>query len=376
MRIVHIISHLGCGGAEKMLFDEIRSCTTRDHEHIVLYIKPGIFIEKIEALRIPTYQLSGMIFRYDPFIYYRLKQLLQTLAPDVIHASLWAANVLARFAGRALKIPVINDIHGDVGHSGRFRLIIDRLTLFPETSFVAVSTSVKESVLRFLPAVKENAITVIPNGVDAQLITAQGGDNQVERSLLGLSSDRFIIGSVGRLHVIKGYDLLMKSFALFKAMVHEKRPHPSKAPLLLLVGDGPDYGRLQALAKELGIEEDLVFAGYQDNVYRWYPLFDCFVLPSHSEGLSLSLLEAMSFGIPSITTHNDHGHDVMVHNEHGLLVAKNNQQELSAALLALYKEPERAHLLGKNGARLVAHSFRLGDMVRKYDKLYQQVVST
>jgi glycosyltransferase involved in cell wall biosynthesis len=375
MRIVHIISHLGYGGAEKMLYEELRSCKVHEHEHRVIYIKRGIFLEKIEALGIRTYHLSGMILRYDPFIYYRLKALLRAVAPDVIHASLWAANLLARYAGRALNIPVINDIHGNVGQTGWLRRTIDRFTVVPGTSFVTVSTTVKASVERYLPAVPAHALTVIPNGVTTEY-TLHKSRRERGRSSLQLSPDAFIIGSIGRLHRIKGYDLLIQSFARLPAMIHEQRAtHTLRVPKLLLVGDGPDRTRLHRLAKKLGVEQDVIFAGYQDKPHEWYRLFDCFVLPSHSEGLSLALLEAMSFGIPVITTHDQQCHDVIVHGEHGLLVTKNNHHELSAALMEFYREPEKAKRLGQNGCKRVVTSFTLDDMVRTYDKLYQTVVN-
>jgi glycosyltransferase involved in cell wall biosynthesis len=115
------------------------------------------------------------------------------------------------------------------------------------------------------------------------------------RVKLGISEDTLVMGSVGRLAHVKGYDRLIGVFAALA-------PESKVSPCLLLIGDGPERASLERQAQDLGVADRVIFAGYQADPGPYLMAMDVFVLPSRSEGLSVSLLEAMAAGVPVAVT--------------------------------------------------------------------------
>jgi len=327
-----------------------------------------------------------------------------------MHSSLWSANILGRVLSRYLKIPIVCDLHGDCAQEGLIRNFFDRCTVRLANSIVAVSDTVCENYLSSIissikdPLLRENItqhVITIKNGINSQALVIKATQDPLSRyelfetatlrdglrppqgeRLFELTSDvvtpDFIIGAIGRLEPIKSYDLLVQAFGLMLKNISPEQELEFGAPKLCLVGDGSDMPKIQTLIKNLGLNNNLtnnnvILAGFRIDAYRFYPLFDCFALSSQSEGLSIALLEALSFGLPIITTHNNIKHEVITHNVHGLLVPANNPEKLAQALIKIYTNKNLRASMHQANLELIRDSFDLSVNVQKYFDVYEEL---
>lgn len=376
MKILHIITSLKIGGAERALCTLLSSLSQKsDIQHHVAYFYDGPCHDTLRSLNIPTHHINGLFSLYDPFAYLRLKRLIHKLKPDILHTSLWSANILGRVIGFECKIPVISDLHGNCIHEGKFRNMLDQWTAHVPFRTVAVADEVKNAyqkhiinpmAYRYGRQQAAERLVVIKNGIDVESVRAQAAINPLPRTQLDIEHDAFVIGSVGRLEPIKSYDVLIRSFAQHLAAA----PRVRKS-VLLLVGGGSQIGSLKQLAQELGIAQNVIFAGPQADAYRFYPLFDCFALSSQSEGLSLALLEALCFNLPIITTNNGSRHEVITDSINGLLVPPNDYHAFCQALNALYGNAALINAMRTANQLLIQTSFHSNTTATHYEALFR-----
>jgi glycosyltransferase involved in cell wall biosynthesis len=363
MKIFHIITGLKIGGAESVLYNFLANQSAQD-EHYVAYFHSGHNVYNIQQLGIPTFQIRGLLYRYDPVAYFRLRKIIKNVNPDLIHSSLWAANIFGRLISHCLKIPIVCDVHGNPLHEGFFRNWLDRKTAFIPAKIIAVSDSIKQSYVKMVAgAIKDpknekallSRIIVIKNGIDSSGLRQKALSQKLDRSLLGLGENDFVIGAVGRLEPIKSYDILIKAFIELMSA----HPYDKNNMKLCIIGDGSERINLENIVHKFGIANNVIFTGMRSDPYRFYPIFDCFALSSQSEGLSMALLEALSFGIPVVTTHKSMVHDVITHGVNGFLVPVNNIKLFAEALEKLYLNISLRNKMRIDNISLINTSFSL-----------------
>lgn len=375
MKIVHFITSLKMGGAETALYNSLVHPENQHHQHSVITLYDGPIGKKIADAGIPIYHLSGMMHRYDPFLFTRLYSLIKKLQPDVLHTALWSANLLGRLIGHLLNIPIVCDLHGQAANEGTFRNIIDRHTLGYADAFIAVSETVAHGFNHVLANKSERSpatnLETIRNGIDVLAVHNYADKHHRTRNQEGLAQEHFVIGSVGRLEPIKSYHILIEAFA----QLYEANPTSHNILRLFIVGNGSQRTILEALTHRRGIAHAVTFAGERSDAQALYQLFDCFVLSSQSEGLSIALLEALCFELPLVSTHNNPTHDVINHNQNGLLVPANNVQALAQALNKLFHNPLLRISMENYNKNLIA-TYDLSNNVKKYNNLYRLLKKT
>lgn len=364
IKLLHITSSLKVGGAEQVLCDLIAHLGFEKYEHQVIYFHTGPHVERLKKLGVPVHQITGFVGCYDPIFFYRVVRLTNMIAPDAIHSLLWLGNFVARVAGRLCKIPVVCAIHNNLDQNGWLRNYLDRWTMASATRVVCVSQGVADSIESVGISLKRNRPIIIPNGIDRKWLHQKATQSLVQREDIGLSSEHWVIGSVGRLHPVKNYPLLLAAFSF----VYQKEP----AARLVIVGTGPELEPLQRLVSLYDLTSSVVFIIDQPAV-GYYQLFDCFVLASDKEGVSIALLEAMSFSLPCVVTAVDEGHPVISNQKNGIIVPAGNNALLAQALLRLAGERERAHLLSDAAVRLIKEQFDVKTMVRAYERVFKEL---
>ncbi len=365
MKIFHIITSLKIGGAESALVNLLQESTHNyTDKHFVAYFYDGPNIKTIYNLNIPLFKINGPLFKYDLFAYLKLKKIVKRIKPDIIHSALWAANIFARLISKQLNIPIICDLHSNFEHDKQIRQILEKPFINMANKYIAVSTTTKIGFEKtFNTTIKP---TIILNGIDSKATRQKSLNNTITRKKVGFVKNDFIIGTVGRLVKIKRQDLLIKSFAQACNQI------PNNNLKLCIIGDGPKYNDLLKLVKKVNIENKVVFTGQQIDVYKYYKLFDCFALSSSSEGLSIALLEALSFGLPIITTSNIKTHDVIKNNINGFIVTpSNNINNLTKSILKLYLNPKLLSKIKINNMELVTSKFSITQTARMYQEQYQ-----
>ena len=367
IQLVHVLSNLSTGGAQVLLFDLIEHLQAMGgYEQSVIAFKGGGYHEKFSSLGIPVHIIKPTFFLYDPIFIYRFIQTLLDQKPDCIHSVLWAANFLSRSASYWYSIPLVQSLHNNLDQNGKIRSFLDRISSFHRTQIVAVSDGIARSLVTHAPWLKKSPLVVIKNGIEVKQIRKNAQTHAVPRSALGLGDAHFVIGSVGRFEAVKNYALLLTTFALLYDTHSEAR--------LVLVGYGSQENFLKKRAFDLGIADRVVFVIQQPG-YAYYHLFDCFVLSSYGEGISMALLEAMSLGCPAVVTSPDVVHDVITHEQNGLLVPLADAQLLAGAIDRYIKDKNFASHCGQQGLKTVQEFFTSFAMAEKYAYLYQRVVS-
>lgn len=368
--IFHFITSLEGGGAQRALATLLlsRPSTSEgdgdgvtpacpESRHSIYYIHGGPYVQKLQDAGYHVEQVRGWLHPYDPFLFIRLFFLLRRTRPALLHTSLVAANVLGRVVGWLLRIPVLCDLHSDVRFHGWARNFLERLTARLPARYVAVSNTVRDAFLGemrgLVPAEK---VQVIYNGVDIDEIQRQA-QSVVKKESLGIPEDSFVIGAVGRLEKIKRYDLLIEAHAL---LCNEERAAGQPLPHLVIIGAGSQEAALKRMAGEAYVH----FLGWQNNVYCYYPLFDCTVFSSDSEGISFALLESLAGGTPVVTTHTEPEHEVVQSIEQGVVVQPGSAEALAQGIASLKKS-------GRRKKPLLSHSFSCAAMKRGYERIYE-----
>lgn len=206
---------------------------------------------------------------------------------------------------------------------------------------------------------------VIPNGVDTSQFQGDTG-RDAARAALDLAPQDVAIGLVGRLTRQKGQEVLLHAApAILRAV---------PGALFLLVGDGEDRSRLEALAMRLGLANRVRFLGTRRDVPLLMRALDIFVLPSHWEGMPISLLEAMAASVPVVASAVTGSREVVVDGVSGLLVAPGSPEELAAAVIRIAADPGLAAGLGRAGRERVARAYAVEAMVEATAALYEELV--
>lgn len=366
LRVVHVTASLDIGGAEAVLCSLLETMNDGTVCHEVIAFRDGPYGARIRKAGIAVHVINGFLFRYDFIFWIRFIRLIKKLHPDCIHSLLWISNVAARIIGTLLSIPVVSGMHNNVIINGAFRNVIDTYTLPLATRIITIHEGVYQSLIERCRWHEKLPLSIIHNCVDEKQIHFHAATQLRRRVDFGLTDDHFIIGAVGRWIPIKRYSILIRQFAI----VYKKHSHAR----LFLIGYGPEEKNLRQLAEQCGCTGAICFIVYEQ-AFGYFPLFNCFVLPSLTEGPSIALLEAMSFGLPCIATH-DGLHPVINTGQNGLLTSASNDDELGISLIKLIENPELCMRFGANAKETVKERFSANIMAVQYQKCFFDAVYT
>jgi len=207
----------------------------------------------------------------------------------------------------------------------------------------------------------DRPIEVIENGIDLARYDPPADRAALRRSLALDPARRYIV-CVARFHPVKHHEMLLRAFA---SLVHAWSDVD-----LLLVGDGPLRGQLEAQADSLGVAARVRFLGVREDVAALLHASDIFALTSLSEAASLTLLEAMACRLPVVVTAVGGNPEIVTDGEQGLLVPRGDAGAAAAAFDTLLRDPARAHRMGEAGRRLVERRFQLQTTLAQYYERY------
>lgn len=230
---------------------------------------------------------------------------------------------------------------------------------------IAPSTAILDAVAASEHAPRARMLC-IPNGVDAaRFRPADAASRQRVRTQLGLAPGALLIGCVADLFAVKRHVDLIDAFAL----VREELPHAH----LLLIGEGPLRGAIEARAQERRVEEGVHMLGSRNDVHTLLPALDVFVLASDTEGLSNAILEAQACGLPVVATRVG-GNPDLVDGDCGALVPARDPDALAKAIGAMLRDPALRERMGAVARTRVVRNHSLDSMAQAYDSLYHGLV--
>jgi glycosyltransferase involved in cell wall biosynthesis len=295
----------------------------------------------------------------------RLAGVLRDEGAGLVHTHNAAAHlygsIAARLAGRRTR--VVHTKHGRNEPDHARRVLANRLASALSHRVVAVSDDAAAVAVE-IERVPARKVITIGNGVDTAAFRPRAGA-AAAREVLGTPRDGFHVGCVARLVPVKDHRTLLDAFARFQAV----RPDAH----LTLVGDGPERAALEEHAALLDLDRAVTFVGARGEVASILAAFDVFALASRSEGISLTLLEAASAGLPVVATRVGGNDEVVVDGETGFLVPAGDPAAFAEALAVLSERPSRA-TMGAAGRARVERRFSLERMTGAYAELYAEVL--
>ena len=295
MRVLHVITGLGVGGAELQLWSVLRH--SRHEADVVTLYNPGPVAERLSGDGVHVRDL-GMQRNTQLTALPRLRKIIRDGRYDVVHAHLYRAQIYARPAAWLARTPAVVTTEHSIGetHIERRKMTSGVRALYLSTDYlfsdatIAVSDAVRERLVKWgVPARK---ITVIPNGVDFGRVAFDLEAGTRVRRELGIPPAAFVLGVLGRLDPIKRYDLVIEAAAPLLDAEHK----------LLVVGDGDQRTHLEEVARSCGVRDEVIFAGERHDVGAMLSALDLFVAASSQETFGLSVLEALANGLPALYT--------------------------------------------------------------------------
>ena len=358
LHVVHVLHSFGTGGLEKGIATVVRHASA-GFEHTVVCLTISGESERLLPAVTRVIELRKKPGNSPAFLW-RLSRELRRLAPDVVHTRNWSGLdgvIAARLAGIRT---VAHGEHGwgmeDPDGLSPRRLRIRRLL----SRWVCEYTCVSKAMERWLrqEVGVRRPLTQVYNGVDPTVFHPR--DRGAQRAALGVSTLDFLVGIAGRLDPIKAHPVLFEAVRALRAS------HPTAR--LLVVGDGPERVRLEALAGE-----EVCFLGNRDDVPELMAALDVFVLCSRNEGISNTILEAMATGLPVVATAVGGNHELVVEGVTGRLVPEGDSGALAAALESYAVSSEMRALHGNAGLERVLRLFTVEGMVRAYEGVWRRV---
>ncbi len=357
--IVHILSSFGVGGGERVALDLAIGQRARGHRVSVISFAPppdGAMAAEFRAAGIAMERVikhDGIDIRLVP----RLTRALLRLRADIVHTHNPNPLIYAAPAARLVRAVLVHTKHG-VNAGSRGQLALRRLSARLVDAFVAVSeaTAAQALVTHDVAAAR---LHTIPNGIRLERYAPDPEARAAARVELGLG-DAWVVGTVGRLDPNKHQIALVRALA----------PQLSSRLRLVIVGDGPSRGELDAAVAALPDPRWVVLTGPRMDVPRLMPAFDVFALPSKSEGLPLVVPEAMAASLPVVATAVGGLPSVIEHGVTGLLVPADDEAALATALGQLADDRELARAMGDKGRAVALSRFSADVMVDAYLELY------
>ncbi len=368
MRVIHVITQINRGGAENHLFELVKGQLGHGLEVLVAYLKGDGYwtlpLRKlgagVEPLRLTRYGDLGPIAR--------LRDLINDWQPNLVHAHLPPGELYARLALLGFgSIPFVVSKHNDEPfYSGLGNLTLGRWVARRAARVIAISNAVRSYVASQL-SIPLNRVAVIHYGIDPSPYAAVDSETRsAVRAGWGIRPEELVIGTVARLFPQKALHVLLEAYTAYRKV--GRRP-----ARLVIVGRGPLEQDLKSIAARLGIEADIVWAGFREDVPAVMTAFDVFVLTSAYEGFGLVLLEAMAAARPVIATAVSAIPEIVQDNVTGMLCPPRDHARIGAAIMQLEDSNERARL-GLAGRVRAMDQFTLERMVTRTITLYQSCV--
>jgi glycosyltransferase involved in cell wall biosynthesis len=281
---------------------------------------------------------------------------------DVVHGYQWRPALVGALAGRLAGVPLRlaskRSLTGEDRQAERaWRHIARRVdTVIVNADALRVEGEERGMRCRW---------ALLQNGVDTEHFRLAPPD-PAARAALGLDPQRPVVGTIGRLEDRKGHDQLLRAAGTMLAGGNGRRPQ------IVIVGDGPLRDKLQAQAQSLGVAHSVRFVGTVADVRPSLAAMDVFVLPSHAEGMSNALMEAMAAARPVVATAVGGNTEVVVDGKTGVLIPPDDPAAIADAIAALLRDPDRAAGLGAAAREFVTRRFGARARVAELEHLYEE----
>ena len=360
MKICHIITALGYGGAERLLVNTVNLHCQNHEIHIIYFKGENQLIKYLD----PSVKVQHIPLGFKcPRL---VRQQLKKINPDIVHTHLGHADLIGLWACRRLKVKKFCTMHNIwFKWSGFDRMIFAVYQLFFRTIardciVICISKSVQNHVRKRLgvsPGKSPLLYNSIPNIVlDSTRIELQQG--------LQINPENFNILFIGRLSLQKSVATLLYAIDKLKADIKHLK--------VFIIGEGYELEKLQQICIEKRLTEIVEFRGVTPEPEKYFESCDIFVLPSVFEGLGIVILEAFRSKLPVIASNLEGPSELIENGENGFLFPAGNHHVLSEKIRELYENQNLRQKIALEGFKSFENKFEIRQYTDQLEKLYEK----
>lgn len=376
-KVIHIITRLDPGGSAE---NTVLSAEQVDPERFrsIVWTGPGLsgegppldYANRLGTrLKIIHHLVRPIEPVHDFLALLVMLRRLRHSQPDIIHLHSAKAGVLGRIAAKLArsKAKVIYTPHGHLfsGYGGEsasklFGWIEKRLASYAD----AIVGLTPDEVREFLEhgAGKKEQFCVIPSGVELDPYLQSDESRNAIRKELAIPEEAPVVGFIGRFAEVKGPDQALEVMAKVQELV--------PAVHFLFVGDGEMRPALEAQTKKLGLDGNIHWTGWRNDVPQLMKAMDLFLLTSRNEGQGRVLVEAMATGLPVVAMATGGVSEVVVNGETGILTAAGDVTASAESVVALLQDGDMRRVMGDKGRERAQRHFSVDEMIRRLEGLY------
>lgn len=376
--ILYLITQSEWGGAQRYVFDLAKSLKG---EYNVLVAfgeqgESGELAEKLKSENIKFFTLKNLkrsiIPAADLLSLLEIRKLIKKIKPEIVHLNSSKVSILGSLACVFLKSKVIYTAHGWVFNEPLpnwqklFYKYAEKITALRKDKIICVSNfDYNLALTERITSSKK--IIAINNGIaDTNLLERQAAREKLQSNknniLFNIKDDDIVIGSIGNLYRTKGYEFLINAA---KIMENYK-----KNLKFIIVGDGSEKQELASLIKQLNLSSSVLLAGRINDSAKLLKAFDIYICSSVKEGLSYTIIEAMSAGLPIIATKVGGNEELITDNQEGLIIRPANSEELAKAIIKLLNDSDLAKRFGVAAQLKSKNYFTEEKMIQQTKALY------
>ncbi|MCP4260943.1 MAG: glycosyltransferase family 4 protein [Planctomycetes bacterium] len=359
-RVLHVIDHLGYGGAPVVVKNITEKLDAEHIENLVCALRTNP-----EAMPTKTKIISLTYHKYNPFAFLKIAKLCKQHEINIVHAHLQKSIISCLLAGFFCDAKIIIHEHGPIFRRGTGCIYRFLLKLLAKKASVAIANSqAAMKALKQTAGLAEDSSHVVTNFVDFARFDHTLYDRQKARSTLGIAEDKKVVGFLGRLDPCKGVDLLIKAAAILC----------KKDPLyhFIIVGHGAQRNQLEQLILKLGIKENVTFTGLCKNPTEVISAFDIAVVPSRREAFGIAAIEFMRMKIPVIASPVGGLLEIVQHNKTGILLDSLSAANIAQAVNSLMQDNSLRKNLAEN-AELFSRKFDGTEQLKQITDIYEQL---
>lgn len=321
-KILHIIDHLGVGGARTLVENIIKK---GENNHFLFSLRQSVNEPEFTKSEQKRVKISKYKNKYNFLVLLELKKYIKENNFDILHIHLEKSTLIAYLLKRLFKIKqeIIIHEHGGIFMDKHFYFKLLKSMEKYTKYYIAVSNKTKAK-LEENANIDKSKIQIIYNFIDLDKFKPQTKQEVKKlKQKFKIKENELTLGFVGRLSYEKGCDILIESLKYLK----ENKNFPNFK--LLIIGDGALKEELQIQVKELNLQENVKFLGFQSNPNQIMPIFDIQIVPSRSESFGISAIESQSMKIPIICSNIDGLSEIIENNKTGFLFESQNSQNLA-----------------------------------------------
>jgi L-malate glycosyltransferase len=359
VKVMHVMFALQPGGMELGVVKVVNGLNPQRVTSSICSTRPAVpGVKALVSPAVPVFELQRRDGN-DPRLVRDLYRLFRREQPDIVHTHAWGTLVEGIVAARLARVPVV--VHGEHGtlQLRWYQRTLQRWVWGMATQVLSVSRKLTDRMTATTGFAAERILT-IQNGVDLARFSPSLRD--AGREALGISPDTLVIGTAGRLVPVKDHANLIDALGRLRTR--------GVRFTALIAGDGPLRRALEEQIASLAMSGCVHLLGPRPDIDRVMASLDIFVLPSRSEGMSNTILEAMASGVPVVATNVGGAEELVDDGRTGRLVPREDPAALSVALTELANDPDRRRGMGLAALQKAGIEFSLARMLRDYETLY------